>query len=56
MQLTYSEATQKGNGDSLVKLQRSYDGSAEDLDAFVWFFGTFLDCALGARAWGGQQK
>jgi hypothetical protein len=52
----------KGNGvppysmDSLVKLRRSYDGSAEDLEAFVWFLGTFLDCVSGARAWGGQRK
>jgi hypothetical protein len=42
--------------DSLVKLRRSYDGSAEDLEAFVWFLGTFLDCVSGARAWGGQRK
>ena len=42
--------------DSLVKLRRSYKGSAADLEAFVWFFGNFLDCVSGARAWGGQQK
>ena len=42
--------------ESLVKLRRSYDGSAEDLEAFVWFLGTFLDCVSGARAWGGQRK
>jgi hypothetical protein len=42
--------------ESLEQLRRSYKGSAEDLEAFLWFFGTFLDCVSGARAWGGQRK
>jgi hypothetical protein len=42
--------------ESLVKLRRSYDGSKEDLEAFGWFFGEFMDCVSGARTWGGQRK
>ncbi len=39
--------------DELIKLRRAK--AERELQAFYWFFGTFLDCVCGMRYWGKQK-
>ena len=27
----------------------------QDLEAYVWFFGTFMECVAGKRGWGKKK-
>ena len=40
---------------SLEKLRRCYKGTEQDLEAYVWFFGTFMECVAGKRGWGKKK-
>jgi hypothetical protein len=40
--------------DELIKLRRAT--RERNLQAFYWFFGTFLECVCGRRYWGKQKE
>ena len=40
---------------SLEKLRQCYKGTEQDLEAYVWFFGTFMECVAGKRGWGKKK-
>ena len=40
---------------SLEKLRQCYKGTVQDLEAYVWFFGTFMECVAGKRGWGKKK-
>ena len=40
---------------SLEMLRQCYKGTEEDLEAYVWFFGSFMECVSGKRGWGKKK-
>jgi hypothetical protein len=40
---------------SLEKLRQCYKDTEQDLEAYVWFFGTFMECVAGKRGCGKKK-